>query len=323
MISASESRAAISRLAALVHPRGSRIRIFAMLDLKVAGDASESGRVFCVAGYMAPLREWDKLERPWRAALKEESLNEFKAADCEHQREEFAGRSLDDCQRIWERFVQLIHSVKLFACATVVDRDAWKDLNALFVGRLGPAGINKYSKPYYPAFLWTVGGFATQIIGLAPEELITFTFDRDKEYKGKAKYLYDLVLRQDFPISSRLGPCVFEDSRSLPALQAADMLAYEVMKYFKEAGLRKSPVRPQWQRLVVAGDGAEVRYMDRPRAERLGRAVELAVEALPANFTPAMLNHALADVFSAVPSSPDSSPFAPQVHVQEPREGPS
>jgi hypothetical protein len=240
-----------------------------MLDLLVAGDESESGRVFCVAGYMAPMDVWERLDGPWAATLADESLTEFKAADCEHVRGEFTGRSLQDCQRIWRRFVGLIHSIKLFAAGTVVDSEAWGEFGEAIRIR---GGWNIYEKAYYPSFLWTVTEFVNSVAGAPADETIAFTFDQHKEYEGRAKRLYDTVCRQS--ANPRLGTLSFANSVTFPSLQAADMLAYEVMKYFKETMFRSSDVRPQWERLVVEGGNAtRIRYMDRPRIELLTKAV--------------------------------------------------
>jgi hypothetical protein len=82
--------------------------------------------------------------------------------------------------------------------------------------------------------------------GVPGSEPISFEFDQQKEYEGIAKTLYDLM-QQDtaLPFRHRLGSLQFASRLQHVQLQAADVIAYESMRYVREVEIRGGP--PRWQ----------------------------------------------------------------------------
>src|SRR5271157_534723 len=78
-----------------------------------------------------------------------------------------------------------------------------------------------------------------------PKDKIAFFFDRQREFQGRAKELYDALLKSpDFPCHNRLGPLTFDSKENSIPLQAIDLFAYEAYRYFTEEG---SGLRTRWQ----------------------------------------------------------------------------
>jgi hypothetical protein len=219
-----------------------------MSDPTSYNDESETaGQVFCISGYLAPADEWEKLEVPWRTALREEDLCEFKMQDCEQGHGDFKTRSRPDRTRLQGLFISLAMSVNLHAFVTGIDLKAY--------GKAAPLIKRKramgYWKPYLLAFQHQLELMATRP-PLAPDEEIAFIFDEQQEFKGKAKALFDSVKRsRRLDYVARLGGLAFLDSIRHVQIQAADILAYEARRHLIEVVYSTEPLaeRWQWQRL--------------------------------------------------------------------------
>ena len=72
---------------------------------------------------------------------------------------------------------------------------------------------------------------------------VTYIFDRQEEFSGRAKSLYDGVLNLNPYLAARMGSLTYADKREFEPLQVADNLAYECMKLM----LNKlyDPTRPE------------------------------------------------------------------------------
>lgn len=76
-------------------------------------------------------------------------------------------------------------------------------------------------------------------------------FDSHEEFSGIAKIAYEKFRRKNTRAATVLLPMHYEDDIDTPALQAADMLAYEARKH--ATNLERNPsqqMRPQMQRLL-------------------------------------------------------------------------
>lgn len=219
------------------------------LDLRAYCDESGTqGLDFCIAGYLAPASEWAKLDEPWKHALEEAGLTEFKMRDCEQGQGLFKGRT--DRQELQDHFISLIASVAAIGFVSWIDLNAQAEVAKLMSKRFLPG----FAKPYLLAFsmeLQFMARHVTEIPRISTDEQITFVFDRQDEFAGRAVQLLNAVKADArFQNRQRLGPVAFEDSKLLPPLQAADMLAYEAHRFLRpisDPGLREG--RWQWQRL--------------------------------------------------------------------------
>lgn len=214
MLAEPVERFAISRLARLVHRPPSTARLFALLDLTAYHDDSGDGQdavVFCVAGCLAPLAEWQRLESRWQQVLDDPRIVEtgpdgkkrFHAADIEHGHEGFVDiEKVSERQEIWRRFVEVAESSAIYAVATVIDLRAWNAARDRFVEFWGP-----YASPYFLAFQHQVQAMASFVNDQPPYEKIQFIFDRQKGEEGSAQEVFHATRRDllKFPEASRFS----------------------------------------------------------------------------------------------------------------------
>ncbi|MDQ6883727.1 MAG: DUF3800 domain-containing protein [Candidatus Dormibacteraeota bacterium] len=234
----------------------------------------ESGRQhldLCVAGWLAPASEWQKPYAPWQGALQDAGLPEFKMRDCEQGQGVFKGRA--DREELQKRFISLINSIQSIGFVSWIDLKAFEEVAARFKDRW-PQG---FGKPYLLAFsmeLQFMAGHVTEFIHLGPEERITFVFDRQDEFAGRALQVFNAAKAdQRIQQRERLGAVTFADSARQPPLQAADLLAYEGHRYLQplvDPALRQG--RWQWQRLK---DRLRVGVWDREAIQEYAQGLRL------------------------------------------------
>jgi hypothetical protein len=227
------------------------------LELRAYCDESGTeGNDFVIAGYVAPASEWQKLETPWNEALQLAGLSEFKMSDCEMGTGEFAGRT--DRPELQALFIALIRSIDARGFAARIDLATY-----LTVRERIAAGLRQ---GYDPAYLRTFDmevQFITSVLdaSVPKDERIAFIFDQQDEFAFKANQIYANML-QSHAQRDRLGPLSFADSKRLPPLQAADMLAYEVHRQFRH-GERPPPDKVRWQSVRLSeGSRVSVGFLD-------------------------------------------------------------
>jgi len=239
--------------------------------MRAFNDESLNDRIFCISGYLAPASVWGEFEIKWKRALKEERLPYFHMADCEAREEEFKGISKLERARLQRKFIEIITSTQATAIAVGVHLKFYDAL----ADRIKKRGI-KYSKAYFTAFVHQVDHLASRIAHLPPEEQIGFVFDRQNEYQGRAKELYDSLLgHPELPFHSRLGPLGFADKTKVVPLQAADILAYESFRYLRDVTWNYRNKSPRWQWAALsARNYIDLRGLDDKSIEELSKALE-------------------------------------------------
>jgi Protein of unknown function (DUF3800) len=244
--------------------RGLASRWFAMvtLDLRAYVDDSETLGTFSVlAGFVAAYDDWIKFDAKWRQTLREDGLTEFKAHDCEKGQGEFEKYKGYEGKRrqICERYVSHICKANIWGVAVAFDLQAYDVHKPRLQELRGPTMGKKAGDPYFLAFQWVLQYLTRVCEGMDPQETIRVTFDNKPGFSGMSKNIYDELMASDITeldyrkrLDSGFG---FDDSKKLPGLQAADLLAYEAKKRCEER-LRDDPKRWQFDRLWAKGRSA-------------------------------------------------------------------
>ena len=235
------------------------------LDLTAYSDESGTElRDFCVGGWLAPRSEWEKLKRPWKQALKDADLHEFKMRDCEMGEGLFKGR--DNRRELQERFISLVMSIHAQGYVSWIDLRAMLEVAAAYNRPLLPG----FRTPYLLAFSMQLQLMAHQLASkrVPDEERVAFVFDRQDQYAAKALVVAaGIKANPAFRNRDRLGPVIFDDSRLVPGIQAADILAYEAHRIRTRGGPRW-----QWEKLkprVIIGAWDRTALEDYARGLRL------------------------------------------------------
>lgn len=244
------------------------------LDIRAYIDDSESvGSYSVLAGYIAPYDAWVKFNADWRRALARDGLTEFKSRNCDSGEGEFRIYKARPGYRreICERFVSLICRHRLGGAAFAIDLEAYDAhrprIYDLRSGKLGKLA----AEPYYVAMQYMLDALVEEPCrGLPPEEKVQVTFDSKPGFIGKTGDLYHSLAHSDRPVAARLHDQFgFADSASIPGIQAADLLAYEVKKRFEAL---RSGESPRWQYERLKGYKRLTLYLQ--RAEQIDRMME-------------------------------------------------
>jgi hypothetical protein len=210
----------------------------------------EQAEAFVVSGYVGRENKWKTLERRWKRALHKEGLREFHMTDCEGGHGEFAGMLRAERDALQRRFIEIILDADIYGVSGGIDMASYNELSH----RLKNIRKHvKYTKsPYFLGFEHFVMEVAYRVTWHSDIERIAFVFDRQKEFQGRAKELYDEVvqLKDAVTYNHRLGPLAFDSKTVQVPLQAADVIAYEMYRYRTNHLLHEEPIRWQFELLV-------------------------------------------------------------------------
>jgi len=219
-------------------------------------DESHDG-VYCVAGFLGQVGNWNRLWARWTKMLEETDIPAFHMTDCEGAYHDFEGWSREDRDAIQRKAIGIVNApdVRIVGIATGVHVEPYARVRAELEKYRrflpGQPGSGSIGDPYFLAFQRAVEAVCgVTIVGLPSTERIGFTFDRNDELGGRALQLYALLADSpNLPYAKRLGQIAFQDKRTMVPLQAADLLVYEAYRYLLEVRLGGKPERWQWKML--------------------------------------------------------------------------
>ena len=233
----------------LIHGFKGEHRFMGLMKIAYWMRAQMSGhrglRFYAVSGYLGTAPDWYELGRRWQSALKAEGLatEGFHMSKCEAKGPPYnmMDRHVRDC--LQRRFIDIIKDTPLLGYASAIELEYYDeiidDIKSIRKG---------FYKPYYLAFQATVERMSMVLedAGLPRDECIAFVFDQHQEYQDKAKELYDSVkCSETLTYLHRLGSLTFDSRLSQLQLQAADIWAYESMRYIRDVKIKGGSAR--WQ----------------------------------------------------------------------------
>jgi hypothetical protein len=231
------------------------VRLFAMLELSAFSDESYTDHeVYCVAGYWAVAKEWERFDAEWNAELARLDMREFHSEECA------SGNGREELPKL---FAGIVGRHFLHGMFAVIDLTEW-DRYAEEIAYLRPLAKDRF---YIPFEMYLEGMCADrELKGFAPDERVHLVFDHRQE-SGKIIMLYNWLRDSPDPAfkvaASRLGDATSGDSKRFPGLQAADLLAYEAREYVTNSdwATKRGPTRPAWlelwKRRPLPGRGIE------------------------------------------------------------------
>jgi hypothetical protein len=197
-----------------------------------------------MAGVLAPADHWAAFEEKWGQTLEEFKIPFFHMKDFASLRGPFKGWSEEKRRRLYGKLLAHMETAYIFPVGVSISMSAFRSF---------PEEQRKlFIDPYHLGFL-TVIGQTTVFMnnsGMSPEEKADLVFSDQVEFRSKAHELYDEIIRAPYDtvrmlstarvIKSRILPPSFRDMRDFAALQAADVVAYEVYKEHERlSGVRR------------------------------------------------------------------------------------
>jgi hypothetical protein len=212
-------------------------------------DESSDDLSFSVAGFIGPMRSWVHLDWAWRDLLAKWSVKYFKASECVQGLGQFA-QYRDDPLNVkarlktheWEKLQAayidfgdaiLEHSDYLIGGGATVP---WSDFEKI-IGESAKARTYLLDHPYYICLQATLHAATVNMVEENKSRsedgrlYIKPVFDSHEEYAEIARIAYEKFTEKNKTAGTVLLPLRYDDDIDTPALQAADMLAYEGRKF--------------------------------------------------------------------------------------------
>jgi hypothetical protein len=196
----------------------------------------------CVlAGYFGGQRQWVSFDRQWSKALSDFGIKEFHAhrfwaAAKGKKVAAYEGWDGHRATRLINRLLTIVGSHRVYPFGSAIVMDDWNALPgdeqkvltgaAYFKGKTVTPGARK--KAFFLPFVHAVRKAANYC---PQEQKMDFVFDENELYKPYAQDYFELMTKLPDPVGKVLGQISFVSSEQTPAVQAADLLAYEINKY--------------------------------------------------------------------------------------------
>ncbi len=242
----------VRQMAALVHPPAAVRRLMFVLKAFFDESGLHSTNAFAMAGYLAPEKEWEKLEGRWRALLKRPL--HFENPKLTQKRAAIVGRPLE-----------FLHSTEMeglgkgrFRALGQRNRDRLINESVTTIVESGIVGIasaiilpeyyrldettrKAMGDPYMLCFqhvITQVTKAAQMFIGEDHSEDIAYIFEQQPQWQMEANRMWVRSLELGYKKKYRLGSITFGDKAQFIPLQAADRNAFETFQHFDNPNRR-------------------------------------------------------------------------------------
>jgi hypothetical protein len=231
----------------------------------------EMREVFVAAGFIARYEGWSSVEWRWKGLLEKYGLRYYRAAEAVHARGEFAKppfrthpnklnkEQWELLQAVRDEFLAVLCSARIFGLAIGIHMQAFNKVACT------PEILDKFGNtPYYLcchlALIQTLVGAHDE---LGSREVIQVFFDRNAEHQAEMQRVHKAFKEINPGYRLQMGSLEFEGKENKLPLQAADTLAYEVQKAFKQQIRHpEAPERVELQQLKAAHRIYAIRLVD-------------------------------------------------------------
>ena len=217
----------------------------------------DHSKVISVGGLIGQMREWDRLQKPWKKNLAVQKIEWFHAYECEEGVEQFVGLSRPLRESLVNGLSIALCERHLAYVGGALLRDAWDST---------PPGLRRgYADSPYAFCVSTAiiraCDFA-QAIGKKERAAIVFALPKlaDREL---ALRVHATLSNEDYP---GIGSISFSTPQELIQLQAADLIAYESYRYLASRvtqGRGNFTIRPALKRFHESNRPMWLGYFDR------------------------------------------------------------
>jgi hypothetical protein len=193
---------------------------------------------YILAGYSAPETAWAAFWPDWQTALDiAPKLEYFKMSEAESLKGQFLGFSAERRTQRVNQFIDVIQAHDLQEASTAVSAEAYRDI-------FYPVMHKSHASPYYLAFIGMVSALAGINRYSGSAESTDFIFDEQEGMENRALRMY-IAVKKHFP-ERQFGRVAFRSDRQMIALQAADLVAWQIRRFRSTPG---EPLRDELRRL--------------------------------------------------------------------------
>ena len=219
-------------------------------------DANEK-KAFSVGAVIGNEAKWQWIEREWKAALKSDGIQYFKASDCAALSGEFlkfrknpAKATLVEKRKgesIRHKLLEIMGQSRITAFGVSIDMDDFRSVADT------PQKLDAFGKtPFYHCYFLTMYQCASQIKKHVPNDVLAFGYDEHQNYGKHLQKVYDDFKTKNpdvAPYITTLTP--FDDKRFIP-VQVADLAASVVRRYTLWKIAKPRPSIPHELRVLEA-----------------------------------------------------------------------
>jgi hypothetical protein len=230
-----------ARLLEIVLPKGGYVLASMEAYFDESGTTNEP--VLCVAGYVLDSSNARRLDRQWRAVLAEYGLSYFHMVDCAHGNREFAKLEREDRIAIEKRMIAIIHANAAMGVGATVNVGEYDEL-MLKHPQIGSA------------YSFCARHCLTATRAYVEEDLkasgdIAYFFEAGHRSQSEAnRIMNDIFADASRCREYRYAGHGFYLKESIPALQAADLLAWQLFTHRKRQLAGGSGFRKDFEALL-------------------------------------------------------------------------
>lgn len=271
----------IRHVACAIHPIGSKKKLMLLLTsyMDETGHSDDPNFHFAgMAGFVAPLDNWERLGRVWQEILDVFKLKEpFHMKDFAHSEGRFKDWKGNETKRrmLFSSLIEVTVYAQLMPVGAIVSIE---DFNALSKAQQG-----RFLDPYYLAFQTCTRGASLEAMGREPEK-VAMVYSYNQEYgatkprpaysidqAGRAEQLWH-IMREKTDFGVWMGSYASSTPAEVVQLQIADLFAYELAKEFENLLVRPNdPMRWGLRQILTLVDypWSMIRLFDRKELLRL------------------------------------------------------
>jgi hypothetical protein len=186
-----------------------------------------SGRFVALAGFVARDEAWAQFDVAWNAALVRNGAPFLHTTDLTNFMREFEGWTEERRRALMADLMNAIHEAgRIAAVGAVMAVDDFDSLTQEQRARL--------RDPFFPLFQEVIDGASLEAYFHPPNVTVRMIYSQQDEFAGSARQLFDVMQGRN----ARIGELQFADMRTVPGLQAADLLSFEFARYYRNKRTR-------------------------------------------------------------------------------------
>lgn len=180
---------------------------------------SSGTEFFALAAFVAENTDWAAFDRLWQEALHDAGAPYLHMREFAHRVGAFQGWTEEQRRALLGRCVKALNSIPAVAVGAAV---SIADFNAL-----NSEARSALRDPFFCCFQEVVHGVVLNALFEPADTRVRMVFSQQDEFGASAKQLWS-VMAETIYVGHRVGSLEFANMREVPALQAADLLAYEL-----------------------------------------------------------------------------------------------
>ena len=207
------------------------------LDMKAYFDESGDDprdKIYVLAGWTAYESVWNEFREAWNRVLANAGIQYFKHNEARALKKQFEGRAETERDEVLRQLVDVVCSHDLIGLICSFKHPLFQLLlseSQIPASRLKKMAYGGYSSPYYFCFHLAVSQLLRYLVEERHiRENVNFVFDDRTDALRPCIKLYERIQETMPPeIKAVAGTATAGDDRTEPALQAADLLAGQVI----------------------------------------------------------------------------------------------